>query len=146
MPRAPVSLVMFCAATACAASLLWTASVFADAATGEIEAAITAGRLDLAQLKVNPVLRDRPSNAHAHYLQAEIFAHEGSPGAARVELSRAETLTPGLPDEDPRNVVQLRRAIAPPAALPASTAPELHFPLGLALAAVALWWLLRRRT
>lgn len=144
MLRAPLCLAMLCTA-ACALSLLWAAPALADAPIREIDAAVAAGRLDRAQLMLNLVLQHQPSNPHAHYLQAEIFAQEGSAGAARVELSRAETLTPGLPDENPQDVAQILRFIAPPAASKASTAAELHVPLGLLLAGVALGWFLRRR-
>jgi len=108
---------------------------------------MATGRLDLAQVMVNGVLRENPLSARAHYLQAHIFAKEGAAGAARAELSLAETLAPGLPDENPRNVEQLRHSIAAP---PAREGPrggaQLNFPLGLLLAAAGLGCLLWRRT
>jgi hypothetical protein len=145
MLRVSFSLVTLCAVGLCALLLLWAAPVLAEPSPHEIDGAAAAGRLDLAQVMVNQVLRDHPSSARAHYLQAEIFAKEGDAAAARVELSLADTLNPGLPDENPRNVEQLRRAIAAPAAREAPAPSELHFPFGLPLAGLALWWLMRRR-
>ena len=69
-----------------------------------------SGHLDQAQQMMDQVLRDHPNSAKAHYVQAELYAREGKAALARSELSQAEQLKPGLPDENPRSVQALKSA------------------------------------
>jgi uncharacterized protein len=142
------------AATALALALSVPALADADPTVQQIYAAATAGHLDQAQQMIDQVLRDHPNSAKAHYVQAELYAREGNPGLARTELARAEQLKPGLPDENPRSVQELKSELGlirrsdRPAGL--TTAPSVHFPWGtvliLALVVGVFWMLFRRRT
>src|ERR1700722_4934694 len=80
----------------------------ADPTVAQIYEAAKSGHLDQAQQMMDQVLRDHPASSKAHYVQAELYAREGNPGLARSELARAEQLKPGLPDENPRAVQELK--------------------------------------
>ncbi len=125
----------------------------ADPTMHQIYEAAEGGRLDQAQQMIEQVLRDHPTSAKAHFVQAELYAREGKLGPARSEFKQAETLEPGLPFAKPQSVQSLEAQIgagASPAlrgALPQQRAP--HFPWGTLLVLVGaigiLWMLFRRR-
>jgi uncharacterized protein len=135
-------------------TLSGTALADADPTVHQIYEAASSGRLNQAQEMMDQVLRDHPNSSKAHYVQSELYAREGKAGLARAELARADELSPGLPNENPRAVAELRaelgaapraeRAFAPVA----PSAP--HFPwaavLILALVVGVLFMLFRRRT
>jgi hypothetical protein len=147
------------AATALTFAVSWNvAAADADPTVHQIYEAATTGHLDQAQQMMDQVLRDHPNSAKAHYVQAELYAREGKAALARSELSRAEQLKPGLPDENPRSVQALKaelglggRTLQGGAgafgARPESAAP--HFPWGtlviLALVVGVFWMIFRRR-
>jgi len=131
----------------------WAAD--ADPTVAQIYEAARAGHLDQAQQMMDQVLKDHPSSSKAHYVQAELYAREGNIGLARSELERAEQLKPGLPDENPRSVQelkaqlgQIRHSDRPIGLTTAPAAP--HFPWGtvviLALVVGVFWMLFRRRS
>lgn len=135
----------------------------ADPTVAQIYEAARAGHLDQAQTMIDQVLRDHPTSAKAHYVQAELYAREGNLGLARQELNRAEALKPGLPDERPQAVQELKSQLGmirgggrtvterpiglSPSGLGARS--ESHFPWGavlvLALVIGGLMMLFRRR-
>jgi|SRR5579871_6913180 len=128
----------------------------ADPTVHQIYEAAEAGRLDQAQQMMNQVLRDHPQSGKAHFVAAELYAREGNLPQARQELSRAETLEPGLPFAKPESVQKLQRELTPgQAARPAaryganSYAPARSVPWGFILIAVlvigVLWAVMRRR-
>ncbi len=138
-------------------ALLGVPALAADPSVSQIYEAAKSGHLDQAQQMISQVLRDHPDSSKAHYVQAELYAREGNPGLARSELARAEQLKPGLPDENPRSVEELkselgliRRADRPLGFTTAPAAPAApHFPWGtvliLALVVGVFWMLFRRR-
>jgi uncharacterized protein len=137
----------------------------ADPSLAQIYDAAKAGHLDQAQQMIEQVLRDHPASSKAHYVQAELYAREGNLGLARAELAKAEQLKPGLPDENPRAVQELksqlgvgviRRGGERPIGMQAAPAPAgfaapgtSHFPwvtvVILALVAGVFLMLFRRR-
>jgi uncharacterized protein len=145
------------AASVVAVALCFAGTALAD--TGptvhQIYQAASSGHLDQAQQMMDQVLRDHPDSAKAHYVQSELYAREGKLPLARAELDRAEQLSPGLPKEDPRSVVELKSQLGlmrrgyPIGAAREST-PRLNFPWGTVLILVlvigAFWMLFRRRT
>ena len=97
------------AATALTFAASWNvAAADAEPTVHQIYEAATSGHLDQAQQMMDQVLRDHPNSAKAHYVQAELYAREGKAALARSELSQAEQLKPGLPDENPRSVQALK--------------------------------------
>jgi len=128
----------------------------ADPTVSQIYEAASAGHLDQAQAMMDQVLRDHPNSAKAHYVQAELYAREGKMALGRSALNQAEQLKPGLPDEDPRSVQELKAELGMGSpAMPGERsgmrpAPAaVHFPWGAVLILVlvvgAFWMLFRRR-
>ena len=142
------------AAGALSFSLSWTALADTDPTVHQIYEAASSGHFDQAQRMMDRVLRDHPNSAKAHYVQAEIYAHEGQIVLARSELDRAEQLEPGLPKENPRSVAELKSQLGHTQSahrpMGATTESARHPPWGIVLILVAvvgvLWMFFRRRT
>ena len=123
----------------------------------QIYQAARSGHLDQAQTLMDQVLREYPTSAKAHFVQAELYAREGNPGLARSELARADQLDPGLPKEKPQAVQELKAELGlvrrsggdRPFVTGAAPAPT-YFPwktlIILALVVGVFWMLFRRRT
>jgi uncharacterized protein len=125
-----------------------------DPTLHQIYEAASTGHLDQAQQMMNQVLRDHPQSAKAHYVAAELYAREGNFPSARSELSRAQTLEPGLPFAKPEAVQRLTRELQGNAAgsrfTPAPRDSQVHsaMPWGLILIVVgviAVFWAMMRR-
>jgi uncharacterized protein len=125
-----------------------------DPTVDQIYAAASNGHLDQAQQMITQVLADHPTSAHAHYVQAELYAREGKTALARSELGAAEQLKPGLPFANPRAVQELKSqlglrtsgAISPTIIRSEPAAPR--FPWGMLLifaAAIGILWAVFRR-
>ena len=71
-----------------------------------------AGRLDQAQVMMQQVLAAHPNSAKAHFVQAELSAHQGKMSLAREALASAERLAPGLPFAKTEAVNALRAQLA----------------------------------
>ena len=150
------------AAVALTLSMSFSAPVLADSAADptvhQIYEAAESGHFDQAQQMMNQVLKDHPTSAKAHYVQAELFAKQGKTGPARSELAQAETYDPGLTHENSRSVQELKsqlglggRTAMAPRVIGMNSAPAApHFPWGTALIFVlavgAVWMLFRRRS
>nr|WP_145545459.1 tetratricopeptide repeat protein [Variovorax boronicumulans] len=142
-------------ALACAATLAGPA-LAADASLDQVYQAAYGGHVDQALQMMDPVLRDHPNSAKAHYVEAELLAQQGRLGPARTELATAERLAPGLPFVQEQSLQHLHRVLdqAPVATgrtaltMPAAEAAHgrpLAWGLGLAVAFGALLgWLLTR--
>ena len=78
----------------------------------DVYQAAEAGNMAKAQAMMDQVLRDHPDSAKAHYVEAHLLAKQGKLAAAAAELSTAERLKPGLPDEKPQAVQELKALIA----------------------------------
>jgi hypothetical protein len=141
------------------AALMLAAAAFAavpgraanDPSSQQIDQAARAGNMGRAQAMIDQVLKDHPQSGKAHYVAAQLAAREGRLAAARAELSRAETLAPGLPFAQPRSVSALRARLDPPS-IPTragARAPRHRFPWGgvllLGAIVVIVLSLLRRR-
>ena len=126
-----------------------------DPSVDQVYGAVRAGHLDEAQQMIAQVMRDHPKSGKAHYVAAEIYARQRNYPMARMELSTAESLEPGLPFARPDSVRELQselsggrvvRGVAPPAAWQAHHSA---FPWGtilLLLGAIWLvWFIVRRR-
>lgn len=82
-----------------------------DASLEQVYQAAHGGRLDQALQMMEPVLRDHPDSAKAHYVEAELLAQQGRLGSARTELTTAERLAPGLPFVKSDALQHLRRVL-----------------------------------
>lgn len=85
-----------------------TPALAADPSVREVYAAAQAGDVDKAIGMMNTVLKDHPSSAKAHYVQAELLAKKGRIAEARSELDTAQKLAPGLPGIQPQSVASLK--------------------------------------
>ncbi|MGC3984105.1 MAG: hypothetical protein QM777_04900 [Pseudorhodoferax sp.] len=143
-------------ALACAATLAGPA-LAADASLDQVYQAAHGGHVDQALQMMDPVLRDHPNSAKAHYVEAELLAQQGRLGPARTELATAERLAPGLPFVQDQSLQHLHRVLdqAPaavagrsPLTMPVAEAAHgrpLAWGLALAVAFGALLgWLLTR--
>ena len=107
--------------------------------------AAQAGRLNEAQQMIQQVLKEHPTSAKAHFVDAELLAKAGRAADARAELSKAEQLEPGLPFVEPQSVSELKARIDhTPTQPPAGHGSQGGFPWGWlflgvgALAVIAL--------
>ncbi len=78
----------------------------------DVYQAAETGNIAKAQAMMEQVLRDHPDSAKAHYVEAQLLAKQGKLAAAAAELGTAERLKPGLPDEKPQSVQELKAVIA----------------------------------
>ncbi len=85
------------------------AGAMAGAATGawalpkveEVAAEVHAGHYDRAEVMMRDVLEAKPKSARAHYLYAEILAHNGRLDEARRHADQAAQLDPALGFTEP---------------------------------------------
>ena len=131
-----------------------SAALGADPTVHQIYQAASSGHLDEAQQMMDQVLRTHPESAKAHYVQSELYAREGKLALARTELNRAEQLAPGLPNENPRSVAELKaelgltRGAVRSSGVTRESGPLFPWRTVLILAAVVavIWMLFRRRS
>jgi hypothetical protein len=138
-------------------ALAFSAPLFAadDPTLEQVYTAARTGHLDQAQQMMTQVLHDHPRSGKAHYIAAEIYAKQGNLPMARMELSTAESLEPGLPFAQPDSVRALQnelagtrvaRGVAPPGVWQAHRS---GFPWGSVLILLGaiwlIWFIVRRR-
>lgn len=121
-----------------ALALLQVSANAADISMHEVYEAAQAGHLREAQSMMQQVLRDHPTSAKAHYVEAEILSKAGQLPQARSELATAEQLEPGLPFASPSAVQALRERLNSTASTVRRSEAPNQFPWGLALLGVAL--------
>jgi hypothetical protein len=90
----------------------------------DVYQAAETGNMAKAQAMMEQVLRDHPDSAKAHYVEAQLLAKQGKLAAAAAELSAAERIKPGLPDEKPQAVQALKAVIAGQSANVGNTRPQ----------------------
>jgi uncharacterized protein len=151
---APLALVV---ALACAGPVL-----AADATVEQVYQAARAGHLDEAQQLMDQVLKDHPTSAKAHYVEAELSAKAGNLARGRTELAEAQRLDPSGAFAKPEALAALQRELAgrgtsrgPTGYYPAAPAPRaeerrsgIPWPIILLVVAgvVIAWALLSRRS
>lgn len=77
-------------------SSLWLGAAQALPNVDEVQAATQRGDYAGAEKMMREVLAAKPDSARAHYVLAEILAHERKFGEAREHASRARTLDPAI--------------------------------------------------
>jgi uncharacterized protein len=101
---APLALVV---TLACAGPVL-----AADATVDQVYQAARAGHLAEAQQLMDQVLRDHPTSAKAHYVEAELSARAGNMARGRQELATAQRLDPSGAYAKPEALATLQRELA----------------------------------
>jgi len=123
----------------------------ADPTVSEIHAAAAAGHMDEAQHMIGQVLKDHPNSAKAHYVEAELFAHQGRNAEARLDLETAQRLDPSMKFVSGSSLAELKQQLGGSAETAQARPVERersHFPIGwiiVGLAAIAVFALFRRR-
>ena len=112
---------------ACAAAL-WSAAAFALPSSNDVQAAVKSGDYPKAETMMQEVVAAKPQSAKAHYLYAEILAHDAKFTDAAAQARRARELDPALSfTTDPEKFKSFERLLereqAGPAVAPQSPAP-----------------------
>src|ERR1700712_5224433 len=80
---------------------LWSAAAFALPSTEEAQAAVKAGNFPQAETMMQEVVAAKPQSAKAHYLYAEILAHDAKFDEAARQAREARTIDPAIGFTDP---------------------------------------------
>src|ERR1700741_4281167 len=105
---------------ACAAAL-WSVSAMALPSSNDVQAAVKAGDFPKAETMMQEVVAAKPQSAKAHYLYAEILAHDAKFSDAAAQARKARELDPALSfTNDPEKFRNFERELqraqgAPPA-------------------------------
>jgi len=111
------------------AALLWSAAAFAVPTSAQVEAAVKAGNYSAAETMMQEVVTDKPQSAKAHYVYAEILAHDAKFGEAAAQARRAREIDPKIGFTDPdkfrsfEQTLQREQAGATAQTAPARVAP-----------------------
>jgi hypothetical protein len=93
----------------------------------DVQALIARGDYPGAEALLRNAIAEHPQSAKAHYVLAEVLAHEGNIGEAKTEASKAATLDPGTHFTDPAKFQAFQRklneALAPAANVRTTAAP-----------------------
>ena len=97
--------------------LLVSGSAFAADGPKEVEAAIQQGNYTLAEQDLRQAISEHPQSAKAHYMLAQVLAHEGNIGDAQKEANQAKAIDPKISFTDPAKFnhfqAELNQALAP---------------------------------
>lgn len=113
--------------------LLVSGSAFAADGPKEVQAAIQQGNYTLAEQELRQAITEHPQSAKAHYLLAQVLAHEGNIGDAQKEASQAKAIDPKISFTDPakfnRFQAELNQALTPSTGVrrPAAGAREVPY-------------------
>jgi hypothetical protein len=108
--------------------LLVVASVASAAdSPKDVQAMIARGDYSGAEAALRQAVTDHPQSAKAHYVLAEVLAHEGNIGEAQAEANKAAVLDPGTHFTDPAKFQafqqKLGQALAPASANRSASSP-----------------------
>lgn len=103
------------------AALLSLASIASAAdSPKDVQALVARGDYPGAERLLRQAVSEHPASAKAHYVLAEVLAHEGDIGEAKAEATMAATLDPGTHFTDPAKFQafqrELGKALAPASA------------------------------
>lgn len=134
----------------------------------DVQALISRGDYPGAEALLRDAIAEHPQSAKAHYVLAEVLAHEGNIGEAKAEASKAATLDPGTHFTDPAKFQAFQRklneALAPAANVRTAAAPARYgetgqpsrdeggsskllkiLAIGAGIALIASLWIRRKR-
>jgi hypothetical protein len=153
------------------AVVLWSAAAFALPSTEDVQAAVKAGNYPQAESMMQEVVTAKPQSAKAHYVYAEILAHDAKFGEAAAQARQAREIDPkiGFTDPDkfrgfeqtlqreqagagagtqatPNHAVQQHASTAPYQQAASAGTPGWVWGLGFAVVAFLIWRMVSRRT
>ena len=106
---------------ACAAAL-WSVAAMALPSTTDVQAAIKSGDYPKAETMMQEVVTAKPQSAKAHYLYAEILAHDAKFTDAAAQARKAREIDPALSfTNDPEKFKSFERLLEREQAGPAVT-------------------------
>ena len=77
----------------------------------DVQALIVRGDYPGAEALLREAIKDHPQSAKAHYVLAQVLAHEGNIGEARAEATQAATLDPATHFTDPAKFQQFQKEL-----------------------------------
>ena len=94
-----------------AALALWSAAAFALPSFNDVESAVNAGNYAQAEQMMQEVVAAKPGSAKAHYVYAEILAHDAKFDQAAREAAQAQQIDPALSFTDPNKFRDFQRLL-----------------------------------
>lgn len=79
-----------------------TSTAFALPSLDDVQAEIAKGNYALAQEMMHAVVAAKPDSARAHYVYAELLAHDKRFALASEEAAQARRIDPGLSFTEPK--------------------------------------------
>jgi hypothetical protein len=102
-------------------------AIAADDSPKEVQALIARGDYPAAEAMLRDAVSEHPKSAKAHYVLAEVLAHQGNIGEAKTEAAKAASLDPETHFTDPAKFQafqhKLDAALAPVSNTRSATAP-----------------------
>jgi hypothetical protein len=93
----------------------------------DVQALIAQGNYPAAEAALRQAVSEHPQSAKAHYILAEVLAHEGNIGEAKAEANKAAALDPATHFTDPAKFQsfqqKLNQALAPAPVSRSSSTP-----------------------
>jgi hypothetical protein len=144
-----------------AALAVWSAAAFALPSFKDVEDAVKAGNYPQAEQMMQEVVAAKPGSAKAHYVYAEILAHDAKFDQAAGEAGQAQQIDPALSFTDPNKFRDFQRLLQreqagahrtpqagygyAPAHVQQAGLPGWVWGLGFAVLAFVLWRAVSRR-
>lgn len=98
-------------------ALAGSGAAFAGDAPKDVEAALHQGNYTLAGQELQQAIAEHPQSAKAHYLLAQVLAHQGNIGEAQQQAAQARQLDPKISFTTPARFEhfqsELNQALAP---------------------------------
>lgn len=101
---------------------LWSAAAFALPTSQAVQDAVKAGNYTQAESMMQEVVTAKPQSAKAHYVYAEILAHDAKFDEAARQAKQAEMLDPAIGFTDPEKFRSFEKTLQREQAAPAPTA------------------------
>ncbi|MDE2504423.1 MAG: hypothetical protein KGL18_15780, partial [Burkholderiales bacterium] len=91
---------------------LGACAAYALPSVAEVQAAVRAGHYNQAESMMQEVVTAKPGSARAHYVYAEILAHDAHFNEAARQAELARTLDPAIGFTDKAKFEQLQQLLA----------------------------------
>jgi hypothetical protein len=148
------------------AAALWSVAAMALPSTADVQSAVKAGDYPKAESMMQEVVAAKPQSAKAHYIYAEILAHDAKFGEAAAQARKARELDPAIGFTDADKFRAFEQTLNREQAAPATTVPapaQMHqaplpvqqaassgtpgwvWGLGIAVVAFLIWRMVSRR-
>ncbi len=144
------------------AAALWSVAALALPSSADVQSAVKAGDYPKAEAMMQEVVTAKPQSAKAHYIYAEILAHDAKFSAAAAQAHKAREIDPEIGFTDPEKFRTFEQTLNREQAAPVTAtqaAPVRQAPpqaasngmpgwvwgLGFAVVAFLIWRMVSRR-